>query len=214
MSHQLVLHHYWRSSCSWRVRWALELKKIKYQSIAVNLLNQEHLSSAFLMKNPAGQVPSLSINGENVSESIAILEWLDETYQHYPLLPQDPHDRLIVRGLVQLIASGIQPLQNLKVQKYVSGINGRQNGKEFASHWILEGFQALETRLAAGIAGSFSFGGNITMADLALIPQCYNALRFGAPLYRFPLIKSIYDRCIATAECHQSAPEQQPGAQP
>ena len=211
MSTPIVLYHYWRSSCSWRVRWALELKNVKYKGVAVNLLNKEQSSRTHLRRNASGQVPCIEIAGRTFSESIAIIEWIDETYKGTPLLPQSAIDRMKVRELVNIVASGIQPLQNLKVQQFITKNTGYE-GKEFANHWIADGFRSLERKLEELGAGTYCFGGQITIADLALIPQCYNALRFGIPLYRYPIIKSIYDRCLGTPECKTAAPENQPGA--
>jgi maleylacetoacetate isomerase len=211
MAKQIVLYHYWRSSCSWRVRWALELKKVPYKGIPVDLLSKGHQARNYLKKNSSGQVPCLEVAGKSFSESIAILEWIEESFQGHQLLPQSPLDRMRVRELTQLIGSGIQPLQNLKVQQFV-GQNTSFDGKDFACHWITLGFKSLEKKLEEIGTASYCFGAQVSMADLALIPQCYNALRFGVPLYRYPIIKQVYDRCLATNECHAAAPENQPGA--
>src|SRR5947209_1533710 len=112
MAHQLTLYHYWRSSCSWRVRWGLALKGLAYESVAVDILAGEQRSQAYLAKNPAGFLPTLVVDGRPFAESLAILEWLDETVPAPPLLPRDPLQRLTVRQLAMTIVAGTQPLQN------------------------------------------------------------------------------------------------------
>ena len=116
----LILYHYWRSSCSWRLRWAFEIKEIKYELKHINLLDGEHKSESYLEKNPSAQVPCLQVGSNFYSESLAILEWLEDSYPQPNLLPENPQKRILVRQLTNMIASGIQPLQNLKVQKYFS----------------------------------------------------------------------------------------------
>lgn len=212
MQPSLHLYHYWRSSCSWRLRWALNLKGLNYDQTPVNLLKDEHQTPEYLRMNPSGAVPTLKINGVPVSESLAIMEWLDEIKPTPPLLPRDPFSRLKVRELVDIIVVGTQPIQNLKVQRSVS--SDPQERLRFAQHWIEAGLHAYEQRLRSGISGTFSFGGSITMADICLIPQVYNALRFNVDIHRFPLVKGIYDRCLKDPHCDRAAPHNQPGATP
>lgn len=211
MQPQLKLYHYWRSSCSWRVRWALAIKGLKYESTPVNLLQNEHRSSTYLGLNPSGAVPTLVIDGVPFSESMAIMEWLDEVFPNPPLLPRDPLSRLKVRELMDIIGAGTQPIQNLKVQQFVSA--DAMERQRFAHHWITAGLNAYEERLKTGISGTYSFGGAITMADICLVPQVYNALRFAVNLNSFPLIRGIYERCLKDPRCDQAAPHNQPGAQ-
>ena len=213
MAHTISLYHYWRSSSSWRIRWALELKSVPYQSIPVNLLKAEHKTPSYLQKSPAGLVPCLDIDGFCLSESMAMIEWLEEAYSGPSLLPQDPTGRARVRELAYLIAMDIQPVQNLRVQKYISNDPGVR--QDFAKHWIELGFEAYENRLASeGCSGTYSYGGQVSYADLCLIPQCYNANRFGVNLANYPLIKAINDHCLQTPACDKAAPHNQPGATP
>ena len=207
--HNHTLYHYWRSSCSWRVRWAMELKGLSYQSIPVNLLKGEHKNHDFLARNPSGQVPSFEINGKSFNESLAILEWIEENYPTPPLLPTDSMSKIKVRELSYMIAMGTQPLQNLKVQKYFSSDGAIR--KSYANHWIQEGLEAFEKRVVE-TAGTYCFGSSVSFADLCLIPQCYNAERFGVNLEKFPVTHRIYNYCLATPACHASSPSQQPGA--
>jgi maleylacetoacetate isomerase len=207
---EFKLYHYWRSSCSWRVRWALELKKVPYQKIAINLLSGDQRSAAQLERNPIGHIPTIEIEpGFHLSESLAIIEWLEERFPEPSLLPRDPKTRAVVREVSHMIAGGIQPLQNLKVLAAVADTAEGRNA--WAKKWIEDGLTAVEKRLAP-FAGSYSFGGQITMADLCLIPQVYNAYRYGVDMPSKPTLKRIYDTCMKTAECKRSAPENQPDA--
>ncbi len=200
----LELYHYWRSSCSWRVRWALNHKKIAYKDIAVDLVKGEQRTPEFLAKNPSGFVPCLKIGDRYLSESLAIIEWIEESYPQNPLLPEDPASRAVVRQLAMTIAAGTQPIQNLKVQKYVS--NDQKAGQKFAKHWINEGLKVYE-EIASQHAGTYSFGGSITIADLCLIPQAYNGLRFGVDLSQYPIVERIYNCCRQLDDCIKAAPE-------
>ena len=210
MTHNLELFHYWRSSCSWRVRWALYHKNIAFQSHTINLLKNEQNDTIYKRKNPTGQVPTLVAGGSPITDSMAILEWLEETYPQKPLLPSNTRDRATVREISYMISSGIQPIQNLKVLKFVSPYQDRTN---FGKHWIETGLHNIETRLQS-VAGSYSFGGSLTFIDLCLIPQVYNAHRFGIKVGQFPTIERIYKSCLKLPPCHKAAPEQQPGATP
>lgn len=211
MSFSLELLHYWRSSCSWRVRWVLELKNLSYKSTPVNLLKDEHKSAHYYGLNPTKTVPTLLVNGSPMRESLAIIEWLEEKFPTPALLPTDPDSRARVRELAYTIAMGIQPIQNLKVLNYVS--SDPTNRIRFARHWIKEGFDALERKLQL-TAGSYCFGSQLTLADICLVPQVYNASRFGVDLTALPLIREISDRCLALAACERAAPSNQPGAKP
>ena len=208
---QIKLYHYWRSSCSWRVRWALELKQIPYQSIAVNLLKAEHKTASYLKMNPSGNVPCLEYNGQFLNESIAIIEWLDEMFPINPLLPSDRWSKAQVRELVGIIASGTQPVQNLKVLKHRS--SDPKEKADWARHFISEGLKSYEARIA-NTTGTFSFGSQITIADLCLIPQVYNAKRFNVDMNQLPHCKRIYNTSLKLKSCDIAAPHNQPGAQP
>lgn len=199
------LFHYWRSSCSWRVRWALNLKKIPHKLTPVNLLEGEQKSEDYIKKNPSGYVPTLKIGSQFLTESMAIIEWLDESFKNYPLLPQDPMERYKVRKLYHTIASGTQPIQNLAVLQYYS--DDQMQRKEFAQHWISKGLAVYERFISKEKKSVYSVGEHISMADLCLIPQVYNANRFEIDMKKYPLVKGIYDRCMATKECYDASPE-------
>lgn len=208
MSSTMTLYHYWRSSCSWRVRWALELKKLAYQSVTVDLLKNEHRQASYLQINPSAAVPCLVTQGRQLSESMAIIEMLEDQYPQPPLLPSDTWGRAKVREFCSLI-SGIQASQNLKIlQRYSADQRQRQN---WAHYFIVQGLQAVEARLQRQ-AGTFCFGGRLTMADLFLIPQVYNAKRYGVNMHKFPIAERIYQHCLTLPECDKAAPHNQPGA--
>lgn len=201
---KLILYHYWRSSCSWRVRWALAIKGIACEFVAVDLLKGEQRSTAHLQRNPAGTVPVLEVDGAFLTDSLAIIEWLEEKHPKPALLPKDPVARTRSRALANLVAAGIQPLQNLKVMKRVSDDPAKQNA--WNRHWITEGLTAYET-LAQKSAGRFSVGDQVSVADFCLIPQCYNALRFDLALNPFPTIARIYKAALATPVCQTAHPD-------
>jgi len=209
-NHSMILHHYWRSSCSWRVRWALNLKGVKYSTVPVNILTNEHQSSLYTSQNPAGLLPTLAINGESFGESLAIVEWLEETHPEPPLLPTNPIDRLRVRQLAMVIASGTQPLQNPSVIGFYT--NDPAQKKSYAAHWIAKGLRTYQKVRLQGKPGQFSFGDSVTTADLCLIPQIYNAMRFEIDMEEFKDLQVIYDRCLALPECNKAAPHNQEGA--
>lgn len=206
------LYHYWRSSCSWRVRWALELKGVPYESVPVNLLQGEQMTPAYQAKNPSGFVPSVEVDGRFFGESLAILEWIEEAFPKPALLPKDPLDRMYVRQMALTIVSGIQPLQNLATLKYFAPDEAAR--KPHAQHWITRGLKTFETLvMKSGKTGPYAYGDQPTFADLCLIPQIYNSLRFDVDLTPFPRSKAIYEHCLKTPACDKAAPQNQPGAQ-
>jgi len=210
-SNQITLYHYWRSSCSWRVRWALEYKGVRFTDVAINLLQNEQNSPAYLAKNPGGFVPALDVNGVVFGESLAIMEWLEEVYPSPSLLPQGPTERMRIRQVCQQIVSGIQPIQNLSVMRKHSSDQALQ--AEWARHWITLGLEKVE-KLLSSSAGTYSFGGELTMADLCLVPQVYNALRINVDMSRFPVISAVNSNCMKLPSCEASAPHKQKGATP
>ncbi|XP_022799081.1 maleylacetoacetate isomerase-like isoform X2 [Stylophora pistillata] len=170
-----VLYSYFRSSCSWRVRTALALKGIEYDTHAVHLLKDggQQFSDEFKKLNPMGYVPALVIDGHTLADSLSIIEYLDETRPDPPLLPRDdPFKKALARQVSQTIASGIQPIQNLSVLKYL----GDERKTEWGHHWINKGFCNLE-KILERTSGKYCVGDEITMADLCLVPQVYNANR-------------------------------------
>lgn len=205
---KLKLYHYWRSSASWRVRWALAFKTLDCEFVAVDLLAGEQKSEEHIKRNPLGTVPTLEIT-DNVgsrflSESMAILEWLEEIHHKQPLFPKDSFLKALVRQLSEIINAGTHPLQNLQAQKYYS--EDLEKRKVWATHWIKNGLTAYE-KLASKTAGGFSVGDQVTMADLCLIPQCYNAMRNDISLDEFPNVKRIYENALKTEACQKSHPD-------
>lgn len=185
MANKFVLYSYFRSSCSWRVRIALAFKNIDYEYRAVNLLKGEHLSEDFLKLNPSAEVPALLHNGNVLTHSTAILEYLEEIIPNAKLLPADPVTRAKVRAIVDSIVSGIQPLQNMAVLKHVG-----ENYIEWGKHWIEKGFKSVE-RFLQESHGLYCVGDDVTLADVCLVPQIFNANRFQVDMKPFPLINQI-----------------------
>jgi maleylacetoacetate isomerase len=199
------LFHYWRSSASWRVRWALEVKGIAWIPVGVNLLESEQSKPEHANRSALGAVPAIELEpGLFLSESAAIIEYLEETHPQPPLLPRTPLDRARTRELFELINSGTHPLQNLSVQRRHS--EDAAERKAWNQYWIARGLAAYE-RLLHKTAGLYSVGDSLTMADLALIPQVYNAVRFEVDLSGFPKIREINARALQLESCRRSHPD-------
>ncbi len=211
---KLRLYHYWRSGSAWRVRWALAHKGITADMVAVNLLDGESESSTHLARNPLGYVPVLEfLDEENparryLTESLPIIEFLDETFTHSPLLPKSARDRAHVRSLAETINAGTQPLQNLTTlialaPESEAGFADRR--KAWAQLWIRRGFEAYES-IAKKEAGKFSFGDELSLADICLVPQCYAAIRNEVSFDNFPTVHRAYSEAIKTEGYHASEP--------
>ncbi|KAL5008607.1 hypothetical protein ScPMuIL_014188 [Solemya velum] len=211
MAAKPVLYSYYRSSCSWRVRIALALKKIDYDYSAVNLIKDggQQFSEDFKVKNPMCQVPALFIDKVSLTQSVPIMEYLEETRPEPAILPKDPIERAKVRMIVETITGGIQPLQNLQVLKKI----GDAGKVEWSRHWIDKGFKALEQVLRE-TSGKYCFGDHVTMADACLVPQVYNAKRFNVDMEQFPIITRINDDLVLLDAFQVSDPAQQPDCPP
>ncbi|KAF2071727.1 hypothetical protein CYY_006951 [Polysphondylium violaceum] len=206
-----VLFSYWRSSCSWRVRIALALKKIKFEYKAIHLLKEggQQKSDDYSKLNPMKVVPTLVIDGNVLGQSLAILEYLEETRPEVPLLPKSAADRAIVRQMMQIIGSDIQPLQNLKVLQEIGTLAGDDKKGAWAKKWIANGFDGLE-KLLVKHSGKYCFGDQITFIDLCLPAQVYNANRFNVDMTPYPTISRISDALSQLPEFEFAAPHNQP----
>ncbi|MGH8293864.1 MAG: maleylacetoacetate isomerase [Gammaproteobacteria bacterium] len=213
----MELYTYFRSSAAYRVRIALNLKGLKADYRYVHLVKdggQQH-QPEYLALNPQGLVPALVDKGHVLTQSLAIIEYLDETHPQPPLLPKDAPGRARVRALAQIVACDIHPVNNQRILKYLE--------KEFRAdeaarntwyrHWIVEGFNALDNLLGSSPAtGKFCHGDQPTLADVCLVPQVFNARRFKIDLASFPAIERINNACLALQAFADAAPERQPDA--
>lgn len=196
-----ILYNYFRSSTSYRVRIALNLKKISYEYKPIHLLNNggEQNKESYREINPLGGVPALSHKGKFISQSFAIIEYLDEIVPTPQLFPQNPYDKAIVRQICENVNCDIHPLNNLKVLQYLEK-NLKVEEEErikWAQHWIVSGFEATE-KILKKTSGEFAFGNSITAADLFIIPQIFTAQRFSVNIEQFPILNSLNKKCLET----------------
>ncbi|WP_414495682.1 maleylacetoacetate isomerase [Stenotrophomonas maltophilia] len=213
----IVLYTYWRSSAAYRVRIGLELKGLAWQARPVHLVREggeQHLG-AYRALNPQQLVPTLLHDGRTLTQSLAIVEYLEERFPQMPLLPADAAGRARVRALAQLVACDIHPINNLRVMQYLERelqlpADART---EWTLHWIAEGFAAMEAMLAGSCdTGAFCHGDRPGLADLCLLPQLYNAHRFGLDLAPYPTLRRIEAACQALDAFDRARPENQPDA--
>ena len=186
----ILLHDYFRSSASYRVRIALNLKGVDYSAIPTSLLTGENKTADYVARNPQGFVPMLSIDGHDLTQSLAIIDYLDAHYPDPPMVSSDPTLRSKTLAQALVIAADIHPLNNLRVLRYLRDVLGQDQGAvdDWYRHWIIEGFTALEA-MAPDIG---LFGGSLpNLADVCLVPQMYNARRFEAPSAAFPKLLRI-----------------------
>ncbi|HET8729186.1 MAG TPA: maleylacetoacetate isomerase [Alphaproteobacteria bacterium] len=212
----MKLYTYFRSSAAYRVRIALNLKGIAYDPAFVHLRKKEQAAPEYLRLNPQGLVPALVDGPDVVTQSLAIIEYLEETHPEPPLLPKDPVGRARVRALTLAIACDIHPLNNLRVLHYLSGTLslGQPQVDAWYRHWVVEGFHAIERMLAvSGDTGRFCHGETPTMADVCLVPQVANAERLDVDLAPFPTIRRITDTCRELPAFAKAAPKNQPDAE-
>jgi maleylacetoacetate isomerase len=213
----MTLYTYFRSSCAYRVRIALNLKKLDYSMIPIHLLKNggEQNGDSFKKINPMAQVPSLKTDSLTISQSVAIVEYLEEKYPETPLLPPSPEERAVVRQMYELINSGIQPLQGLAVTQFLDSefnISPEQKQK-WLNHWISKGLESFEALLQQH-SGKYCLGDAITLADAFLIPQFFGAQRFKVNTDSFPLSRKIYDTCLQNDAFIKASPQQQPDFEP
>ena len=211
----MKVYTYFRSSAAYRLRIALNLKGLSGDMVSIHLQKDggQHRKPDYRAINPQMRVPSLKLDsGEVLTQSLAIIEYLDEVDPQPPLLPRDPVERAKVRALALAIACDIHPLNNLASLRYLKNVLGQEQSKIDAwyHHWILEGFEALETMVRPG---PYAFGSEVTLADVCLVPQIYNARRLKVPLERFPKLVAIDAACAKLPAFEQARPENQPDAE-
>ena len=207
-----VLHDYFRSSAAYRVRIALNLKGVDYESRQVNLVEGAQKSDEYRALNPQGLVPMLEIDGHRLTQSLAIMVYLDQRFPEPVLMPRDPADGAHVRAMALSVACDIHPLNNLRVLKYLTGPLGiseeQKNG--WYAHWVNEGFAALEA-MAVPRSGEFMFGDAPSLADVMLVPQMFNARRFNVPVDAYPtLVRADANACRIEAFAAAHPDRQQP----
>jgi maleylacetoacetate isomerase len=207
----MKLYTYFRSSAAYRVRIALSLKCLAYESVPVHLLKKEQSAPEYLAINPQGRVPALDTGEAVLIQSPAILEYLEEIYPEPSLLPSDPVARARVRAVCALIACDIHPLNNVGVLRYLKRTFGQEQAAidDWYRHWIVEGFQALEQLIEPG---PFAFGSSPTLADAYLVPQVYNAVRLRMPMELYPKITAVDRACSGLDAFKAAAPEVQADA--
>lgn len=211
----MILHGYFRSGAAYRTRIGLNLKGLPYQQLTVDLRTGAQRDPAFLARNPQRMVPALEVDGRVLTQSPAILEWLEEAHPRPALLPADPFDRAQVRAMAALIACDVHPLNNLRVLKALRGDFGADQAvvDAWAGRWITAGLTALEALVQRHGRG-FCFGDAPGLADVHLIPQLYSARRFNVDLTPWPGLAAVEAACLALAPFADAHPDRQPDADP
>jgi maleylacetoacetate isomerase/maleylpyruvate isomerase len=212
----MKLYNAWRSSASFRVRIALNLKGLPFEYVPVHLAKGEQFAAAFSALNPSQLVPVLEHEGHALTQSLAIIEYLEEKYPQPPLLPHDPLERAYVRSVALAIACEIHPLNNLRVLRYLVKTLGVSEDAKNAwyRHWVEQGLAQLEARLVAERrVGRFAFGDRVTLADVCIVPQIFNAQRFDCRLDHVPTIMRIFDACMKLPAFIDAQPARQPDAE-
>jgi maleylpyruvate isomerase len=214
----MKLYTFFRSSASYRVRIALNLKGVRYEQTPIHLRRAggEQLQPAFKALNPQALVPALEDDGRILTQSLAIIEYLDEKFPNPPLLPKDPADKALVRSMALVIACEVHPIQNLRVLNYVKSAYNQTDEQvnRWSQHWMNLGFTALEQLIIAQPnRGRFCVGDMPTLADICLVPQLGNARRYGCDLSQYPAIQGTEKNCMALSAFSDAAPEKQPDAE-
>jgi maleylacetoacetate isomerase len=208
------LYSFFRSSAAFRVRIALNVKGVDYETVAVDLPGGAHRDAAFLAVNPQATVPALDDDGTILWQSLAIIEYLDARFPEPRLIPLEPVARARVQALAQLIACEVHPLNNLRVLRYLRRELGLDEAAvaTWYSHWIAEAFQPLERLVARFSGGRYSFGDSLSLADVCLVPQMFNARRFSCDLAPYPTLVRIAAGLESEPAFARAAPERQPDA--
>ena len=209
----LALHSYWRATAPYRVRIGLNLKGLGYEYLSVNLAAGAQHEQVYRALNPQGLTPALVVDEARVlTQSLAILEWLEEVHPVPPLLPADPFDRATVRAMAGIVACDIHPLNNLRIQQQLTALGVDDAGRTlWTQRWINDGFAALEPMIARHGQG-FAFGPTPTLADCLLIPQVYSAERYKVDLAPFPAIRAVAERAAGHPAFAAAHPDEQPDA--
>ena len=211
----IKLYNYFRSSASFRVRIALEVKGLPYDYAPVHLLKGEHMAPDFVKLNPDALVPVLCEGTDVLNQSLAIVEYLEETHPEPSLLPGSARNRAHIRAIALAIACEIHPLNNPRVLKYLKNtFNVEEEARnEWYRHWVHLGFAALETRLSASpLTGAYCVGDTPTLADVCLVPQVFNGKRFDVAVEEYPTLARIFEHCMAQEAFQRAAPTAQPDA--
>jgi maleylpyruvate isomerase len=210
----MKLYDYWRSSAAYRVRIALNLKGLAYETVPIDLRTDAQSADNYKSVNPQGLVPAIADNGQVIIQSTAIMEWLEETHPQPPLMPSDPTGRAAVRAMMAVVACDIHPLNNLRVLNSLKADFGATQAQidAWIARWICAGFDALETLIDRHGEG-FAFGQAPTLADCCLIPQVFNARRFNIDLTPWPRITAVDAACAGLSEFAAAHPSRQPGAE-
>ena len=209
----MKLYSFFRSSAAFRVRIALNLKKIAYETAAIHLRRNDQGKPDYRAVNPQSLVPTLEDGGQKLIQSLAIIEYLDEVHPDPPLLPKDPADRARVRALAEIVACDIHPINNLRVLRYLIHELGHDEAAigKWYNHWIAAGFEALEPLLASDArTGDFCHGNSPGLADIALVPQVVNAERYKLDLKPYPTIVRIFENCMGLDPFVAAQPQNQP----
>ena len=208
----LLLHSAWRASAPYRVRIGLNLKSLSYDYAPVDLVAGQQGGEVYGAVNAQHLVPALEAEGHVLTQSLSILEWLEETHPEPPLLPKDPFDRQVVRAMSGIVACDIHPLNNLRILKTLARLEvGQEAVDDWVQRWISDGFTALEPMVARHGAG-YAFGDSPTMADCLIVPQVYNARRFKVDLSPFPAIIGAADHAVEHPAIAAAHPNNQPDA--
>lgn len=211
----MILYDYFRSSAAYRVRIALNVKGLTAERRFVHLRKGEQRASSYLDLNPQGLVPTLVADGTPLTQSLAIIEYLDETHPQPALLPANASDRAWIRSIAQTIACDIHPIDNLRVLQYLDKTLhvDESNRNDWYAHWIRLGFEAIEAKLAERAGGKFAYGDTPTLADICIVPQVANAGRVKLPMEPYPRISAINANCLAHPAFDAARPDRQPDAE-
>lgn len=210
----MKLYTFFRSSTSYRLRIALAWKKLPYEPVYTSLPGMKHKDSSYLKLNPQGLVPALvSDAGKVYTQSMAMIEWLDERHPEPPLMPRDAEEKWYVRAVSQIVGCEMHPLNNTRVLKYLKsayGLDDAQVNGDWYAHWVAEGFAGLEGFLTLQkLTGRYCLGDQVTMAEVCLVPQVFNAQRFNCDLAPYPTVMRIFERCMKLPAFAETQPSKQ-----